>query len=143
MTRRVQRPVALSLLERFVPDSAPLAGDLLEEFQAGRSNLWLWWQVIGAIAVAWSRRGREIRPLRLSELQPADAAERTRRLMLRFRAVNITASPIHAIGGLGLLVIAMVVWPAWPLVLAFLTVGLIGGGIAAFVLIERRSGARN
>jgi hypothetical protein len=139
MTRRTPPRLPLELLERYVPDSAPLSGDLQEEFHHGRSRLWLWWQVAGAVACAAARGRWEIRPLRLTETQPADAVERSRRLMLRFRAVNITASPIHAIGGLGLLVIAMVVWPAWPLVLAFLTVTLIGGGLAAFVLIERRS----
>jgi hypothetical protein len=95
--------------------------------------------VIGAVVVALTRRPSEIRPLRLADAQPADAVERTRRVLLHFRTVNLAASPVRMIGGLGLLVLALVVWPAWPLVVTFLTVGLLGGGIAAFILIERRS----
>ena len=139
MTRRLPPRFALMLLDRLTPDDAPLAGDVIEEFQRGRSRWWLWWQVMGALLVALTRRPSEIRPLRLSEAQPAEAVERTRRLMIHFRNVNLAASPVRAIGGLGLLVIALMVWPAWPLVVTFLTLGLLGGGMAAFVLIERRS----
>ncbi len=33
----------------------PLAGDLLEEFRAGRSSGWYWRQIISAIAIGWAR----------------------------------------------------------------------------------------
>ncbi len=49
----------------------------------------------------------DIRPLRLVDAQPIEALERARRLALRFKPVNITASPIHGIGGLGLVILAM------------------------------------
>ena len=64
--------LALALLGRFVPDSEPLAGDLVEQFE-GRSTLWFWVQVLAAIAAARRVRTAEIRPLHLVELQPADA----------------------------------------------------------------------
>jgi hypothetical protein len=59
--------------------------------------------------------------------------DRTRRLRLRFPPVNLTASPIHGVGGLGLLVLALLVTlvapVAWWMVLA-----PIGGGIALGIL---------
>ena len=98
--------LALALLERFVPDSEPLAGDLIEEFERRQSVLWFWWQVLGAVAAAWFAGDAEIRPLRLVDLQPVEALERTRRWCLRFRPVNMSASPVAGVGGLGLVVLA-------------------------------------
>jgi hypothetical protein len=49
MTPRPPR-FAVALLERFVPDNEPLAGDLLEEWHQ-RSNVWFWRQVLFTIFV--------------------------------------------------------------------------------------------
>ena len=118
---------ALALLERFVSDSEPLAGDLLEEFEARPSRVRFWVQVMAAIALAWGARSGEIRPLRLVDLQPADAVERSRRLSLRFPSVNPGASPAGGVGGLGLVILAcLVTWArptAWWLLLASVLVG--------------------
>ena len=48
--------LALALLDRFVPDSEPLAGDLVEQFDARPSAVWFWVQVLAAIATAGERR---------------------------------------------------------------------------------------
>jgi hypothetical protein len=43
------------MLERLVPSNPALAGDLVEEYQHGRSSAWYWRQVLTAILVgAWS-----------------------------------------------------------------------------------------
>ena len=44
--------LATWLLERFLPESAPLMGDLIEAFKQGRSSGWYWRQVIVAILIA-------------------------------------------------------------------------------------------
>jgi hypothetical protein len=93
--------LALALLERFVPDSAPLAGDLVEDFDR-RTSSWFWWQVLTAIATASFAHTVEIRPLRLVDLQPADAVERTRIMSLRLRPINLSGGPLSDVGGLGL-----------------------------------------
>jgi hypothetical protein len=56
---RTPEPPSLAtwMLDRFVPgkrDEA-LAGDLLEEFRAGRTGRWYWRQVVSAIAIALIR----------------------------------------------------------------------------------------
>jgi hypothetical protein len=131
MTRSDPPRLPLALLERFVPDSAPLAGDLIEDFQRRRSAAWLWWQVLTAIASAAVERPAEIRPLRLVDLQPADALERSRRMSIRFRSVNLSASPLPDAGGLGLLVLALlvtvVVPQAWWALLASALAGILLG----------------
>ena len=43
--------VATALLHRLGPQDDPLAGDLLEDYRSGRSRLWYWRQVLGAIVL--------------------------------------------------------------------------------------------
>ncbi len=139
-----QRPprLALALLERFVADSEPLAGDLVEQFGHRPSALWFWVQVLAAIAAAGTAASVEIRPLRLVDLQPADAAERTRRWILRFPAVNLSASPVSGIGGLGLAIFAglttRVVPGAWWVLLAS---ACAGSALGLAMIAARRENA--
>ena len=134
MTGRRPPRLALALLEHFVPDNPALAGDLIEELEAGRSRAWFWWQVVGAVTLAVSTPAAEIRPLRLVELQPADAQERSRRVLLRPAHVNPSGSPVSTVGGLGLIVLGFlvsIVSPgAW-----WLVGGSVLAGIALGVLL--------
>jgi hypothetical protein len=142
MTTRHHAPrFALALLDYFVPDSGPLAGDLVEEFDRRQSRAWFWWQVLTAIATALVQRPVEIRPLRLVDLQPADAVERARMLDLRVRRVNLSASPISGVGGLGLLALAglvtLVVPGAWWALLASILAGVLLGLV--LIAMHRKS----
>jgi hypothetical protein len=147
MTRHRVPRLALALLERLVPDSAPLAGDLVEELERRRSRVWFWWQVLAAIATTRLQRSGEIRPLRLVEFQPADAVERSRKWSVRFRPVNLAASPLPDVGGLGLVVLGFLLTSlapgAWWLLLASTVPGaLLGIAIIAIHAksLERRAG---
>lgn len=130
MPRHAPR-LALALLERFVPDGEPLAGDLVEELERRRSTAWFWFQVLAAIATASLARRGEIRPLRLVDLQPAEAVERARRASIRFNRVNLSASPVSDVGGLGLVVlgslVTIVMPAAWWLLLASALAGVLLG----------------
>jgi hypothetical protein len=148
MTRRHAPRLALALLERFDPDGAPLAGDLVEEFARRQSVAWFWWQVLAAIAIASFNRPAEIRPLQLVDLQPADAVERSRTIRLRTRRVNLSASPLSGVGGLGLLVLAFhitaVAPGAWWVLLASALAGvLIGITLIAMHAKSPTGAARN
>lgn len=114
MTRRPAPRLPIALLEWVVPSSGPLAGDLVEEFDRRQSVAWLWWQVIAAIAALLFEQPVEIRPLHLVDGQPLDAMERTRDWNRRFRNVNLSASPIPGVGGLGLLVLCVLVTMVMP-----------------------------
>jgi hypothetical protein len=48
MTRQQPSRLALRILDSGVGNDA-LKGDLIEEYESGRSQLWLWWQVLGAV----------------------------------------------------------------------------------------------
>ena len=138
MTRRPAPRTPIALLEWLVPDSGPLAGDLVEEFDRRQSVVWLWWQVLAAIAALFVEQSVEIRPLRLVDEQPIDAMERTSQWNRRFRNINLTASPVPGVGGLGLLVLCVLV----TLVMPGAWWGLLGSTVAGvalgFALIARR-----
>lgn len=141
MTRRHAPRTPIALLEWLVPDSGPLAGDLVEEFDRRQSVVWLWWQVLVAIAALFFEEPVEIRPLRLVDEQPIDAMKRTDRWNRRVRTVNLAASPIPGVGGLGLLVLCFLV----TLVMPGAWWGLLGSTIAGvalgWALIARRDPA--
>ena len=128
--------LALALLERFVPDSEPLAGDLVEEFEARPSSMWFWSQVLAAIAIAWWSRDGEIRPLRLVEVQPADAIERSRQLSLRFPPVNL--SPMGGVGGPGLVMLVCFVTRVMPNAWWPLLASAVAGVVLGAVIIAAR-----
>jgi hypothetical protein len=140
MSDRHPPRLALALLERFVPDSEPLAGDLVEQFEGRPSAVWFWVQVLAAIAAEWGARSGEIRPLRLVDLQPADAIERARRMSLRFPSVNLGASPVTGAGGLALAILACLVSrdmpTAWWLLLASALAGCALGVVMIVVRDE-------
>jgi len=140
MTRRHAPRLALALLERLVPDSEPLAGDLVEQFESRQSFGWFWWQVLAAIATASFARRVEIRPLRLMDLQPADALERSRRMNLRFPAVNLSASPVSGVGGLGLVIFASLVTVVMPAAWWLLFASALAGVVLAVIIISMRGG---
>ncbi|RPJ69216.1 MAG: hypothetical protein EHM24_19240 [Acidobacteria bacterium] len=143
MTTRRPPRLALAVLDRWLPDSSPLAGDLTEEFERGRSRRWFWWQVLAALGIAAFRRSDEIRPLRLVDLQPVDAQERSRRRLLRFEPVPLTGTGLPGIGGLGVVALALLVTLLAP-VLWFALVASMLAGIALGVVIiawhRRRAG---
>lgn len=131
MTKRQPPRFALALLERLVPGSDALAGDLIEDYAHRPSRLRVWREVLMSIATAWFERYDEIRPLRLVDLQPLDAIERTRRIARHSEPVNITASPLAGISGgtfAVLLLLMTAVMPAmWWLVGASIAAGTVLG----------------
>jgi predicted lysophospholipase L1 biosynthesis ABC-type transport system permease subunit len=139
MTHRAPPTRPLALLERFVSDSDPLAGDLLEEFRQRQSSAWLWLQALAAIAIHLLTRSHTIRPLRLLETQPPDAVERSQRLYHRDRSINLGASPLSSVGGLGLVSLAALLTRVAPHAWLVLLVGAIAGLSSGIVIIATRS----
>ena len=126
--------LAVALLHRLVPDNDPLVGDLLEEFESRRrSALWFWRQALVAVALAPAYRFRERRPLRLGLTESTHVPTTSRQLPSR---VNLTASPVAWVGGLGLLALCVLMavmtpWVVWVL-LFLLTAGVLSGVVVVF-----------
>ncbi|HEY1305636.1 MAG TPA: TIGR03435 family protein [Vicinamibacterales bacterium] len=132
---------AIAVLERLVPDSDALAGDLLEEFNCRRSLTWLGLQVLSAATTAYLHRSDEIRPLKLVDLQPVDAIERSRRLTMQTMQAPVTPSPLHGVGGVTLAVVVVVLAEVASLLWWVVLASIIAGTILGVLLIRRhRSG---
>ena len=141
MTTRHPPRVALWLLNRILPAGDPLTGDLVEEFGRRGSRLWFWRQTAGAVLARRERNRLPVAPLGLTD-EPVDGLSTVDR---HIRTVNLTASPIHGIGGLGLVALATLVSimspGSWLVALVILLTGLLFGGVLAYVR-GRRLGAR-
>ena len=134
MTRRDPPRLALALLERLVPGSVFMVGDLIEEYRRRPSRWRVWREVLAAIAFAWTDRDAEIRPLRLVDLQPEDAVERTRRIG-RLEPINMTASPVAGTGGLAIGVLALLMTLVMPAAWWLLAIAVIAGIALGAVMI--------
>ena len=121
MTRAGPPRLAVALLRRFLPDNEALAGDLLERYEVTHSRLWFWREVLAAIVIrALQQRDRD-RPLP--------------------RHVNLTASPLPGIGGLGLVALLVLVRVVSHGLLWWIALPAISGGVAlgvTLVLLRRR-----
>jgi hypothetical protein len=139
MTVRQPPRLALALLERVVPGSASMAGDLVEEYRRRPSRWRVWREVLAAIAIAWRERDDEIRPLRLVDLQPTDAVERTRRIALRLEPINLIASPLAGTGGLTTAVLVLIMTFVMPGAWWLIAIGLFAGvGLGAVLIAVHR-----
>jgi hypothetical protein len=140
MTPKQPPRLPLALLHRFLGDNEPLVGDLIEEFQARRSRLWFWRQAIMAVLIHAGIPRDDAHPLRLADGQIGAFGPESVKYELRVRRVNLTASPIAGIGGLGVVVLVVlmtVVAPqAWWIVAASVAGGVLLG--FAMVIISRR-----
>ena len=138
--------LAVALLHRYLHDNEPLAGDLLEGFAARQSRLWFWRQVLLAIVIHSFQQRDEERPLGLTgpSFVPAD---RGRNVLPR--RINLTASPLPGVGGLGLVALSVLVtlvrpeawWIFLPAILGGVALGLTMAIIRRRAVLSGRSSA--
>lgn len=117
--------LAVALLHRFLHDNEPLAGDLLEGFAHRQSRLWFWRQVLFAIVLHSFQQRDEERPLGLAEHLSFSPVERARRV--ERRRINLTASPLPDVGGLGLVAFGVLVAVVRPEMLWIFPPAILGG----------------
>jgi hypothetical protein len=85
MSARHPSCIALAVFDCFIYDNDPLRGDLIEEFEVRQSQLWLWRQVLSAVAHRPWPQGAKLRgELQLGILSAAMLG------LLAFQAVFVT-----------------------------------------------------
>ena len=134
MTSRRPPRLIEALLRRLPADREPLIGDLLEEFQQGRSAPWLWRQVLSASALDLLRpRG----PLTLG----LDGTVRRDATPPAPRMIGVGGIGSRHVGGLGVLALAVLMATVAPQIWWLLVAAIAGGAAfgAVLVLIRRRS----
>jgi hypothetical protein len=129
--------VALALLRAAAADDEPLAGDLLEEFHAGRSRRWFWRQVLRAVVTAGVRRRRRVSPI-LGLNQSPMVRPDMRLPLLDPATINLSGIKVRGIGGLGLIAIVGLVTVVMPAAWLLLVIGLVGGVVLGAIKVVRR-----
>lgn len=131
--------LAVALLRRFVDDNEPLIGDLLEGFAIRQSRLWFWRQALLAIAIRSFQPRDEEHPLGLAE--PSSFVPATRQRNAGPRRINLTASPLPDVGGLGLVAFGVLVAMVRPEVWWIFLPAILGGAAIglAMTVIRRRA----
>jgi hypothetical protein len=124
------------LLCRLAPRNEPLAGDLVEQYRAGRSVVWLWSQLLYAIAMGSFRQPRVPVALNLTPIDPI-VAEWLASRKLRPRRVNLS-SPVEGVGGLGLMMMGLLLSTVVPEVWWFVIGGIVCGLALGLTLAYRR-----
>lgn len=128
--------LALRLLTRLAHRNEPLAGDLLEHFRTGRSVLWLWSQIVLAVALGSFRQSRAPVALNLTPIDPIVAEWLVSR-KLTPRRVTLS-SPVEGVGGLGMMMMGFLLSTVVPDVWWFVMGGVVSGVALGMTLAYRR-----
>lgn len=126
--------LALALLQRAAGDNEALVGDVLEQFAARPSRLWFWRQALLAVVVSLRRRDVDKRPLHLVDDAWGRAADE-KPARIQPKRINLSASPLPDVGGLGLLILVVIVTMARPEAWWMLLSAVLGGTVVGVVLV--------
>lgn len=138
MRNSLSTRVALSLLQRLAHRNEPLAGDLLEEFQRRQSALWLWAQLLLAIALGSFRQLRAPVALNLTPIDPIVAQwQMDRKLGIR-KKVNLTGTSIEGVGGLSAVILGFLLSTVVPDVWWFVFGGITCGAALGTAMVYKR-----
>ena len=127
MNRTLASRLALSVLHLLAERNEPLAGDLLEEFQRGRSALWLWLQLLLALMLGSFRQRRVPVALNLTPIDPVVAEWLMDRALGTRRKVTPSGSPVEGIGGISLMILGFLMSTVVPDVWWFVVGGIASG----------------
>lgn len=127
--------LALVVLRALRVDDESLVGDLVEEYGARRSHLWLWREVLGAVLAGPEGR-RRTGPLGLCDARFAQSFLRP--APRREPRINLSGGPVPGIGGLSIVALVFHVALVSPQLLWLPVLGLIAGSLVAVALYVRR-----
>jgi hypothetical protein len=138
MNRSQPSSLVLALLRFVESENEALAGDLAEEWRAGRSRTWLWRQLARAVfLVAWRKRTSEETVIRLVSATPFDRPDRAFDL-IDPATMNLRGFRVRGVGGGGLLGIVMLTTFVLPQAWFVVLTGIVGGVAIGVALIVRR-----
>lgn len=138
MNRTQPSSLVRALLRLIESDNEALAGDLSEEWRAGRSGTWLWRQLTRAVlTTAWRRGTTADAPLRPVPAESFDRPGRTFDL-IDPATMNLRGFRVRGVGGGGLLGIVMLITIVLPQAWFVVAAGIGGGVLIGLAMIVRR-----
>jgi hypothetical protein len=139
MTRLEPPTLATALLHRLALDNEPLAGDLVEEFQRRRSRLWLWRQLIVALAMQALYAPHPPVALNLTPVDPVVAEWLMSKKLDKKKTVNLTGTGVEGIGGLTMVILGFMMATVIPAIWWFVFGGILAGFALGVVKLRSRS----
>jgi hypothetical protein len=130
--------LALAVLNRFAHRNGPLAGDLLEQFRTGRSAVWLWAQLLLAIAMGSFRQARTPVALNLTPIDPVVAEWLIERRLGVRKTVNLTGTPIEGVGGISAVILGFLLSTVVPDIWWFVVGGIVCGAMLGTAMVIAR-----
>ena len=140
MTNSLLARLALAVVRRIAHRNEPLAGDLIEECQRRQSGLWLWGQLLAALAMGAFRQPRAPVALNLTGVDPVVAEWLMDRALGSRRRINLTGTPVEGVVGLTLMMLGFLMSTVVPSMWWFVFGGIVAGvGLGTAKVISRRS----
>ena len=138
MNRSQPSSLVLALLRFVESENESLAGDLIEEWRAGRSRTWFWKQLVQATFVtAWRRRTSEAEAMRPVPTAPFERPGQ-RFDLIDPATMNLRGFRVRGVGGGGLLGIVMLITIVLPQAWFVVFGGVAGGVVIGVAMIARR-----
>ena len=128
--------LALYVLRTLGVDDESLVGDIVEDFGARRSHLWLWRQVLGAILAGPEASRRRTSPLGICDARFAQSVLRP--TPRREPRIDLSGGPVPGIGGLSIVALVFHVALVSPQLLWLPVFGLAAGSLVGVALVVRR-----
>lgn len=141
MTGPTPPRLARTLLNRLALDNEPLAGDLLEEFRRRQSKVWLWRQVIAALAMQALYAPHPPVSLNLEPVDPVVAEWLMSKRLYKRKRVNLTGTGVEGIGGLTLVMLSVMMTTVIPAIWWFVFGGITAGVALGVVKLRTRTTA--
>lgn len=137
MTRNQPSSLTRSILRFVESGNEALAGDLAEEWRAGRSRRWLWSQLARAVvATALQNRASAATARRAMAIGSGPADDRFR--LIDPATMNLRGMRVAGVGGGGLLGVVMLITIVMPQAWFVVVAGMAGGALIALTTIVRR-----
>lgn len=128
--------LALWLLGHLAHRNEPLAGDLVEQFRTRPCAIWLWSQLLMAIAIGSFRQPRVPAALNLTQLDPVVLEWLVSRKLTPRRVTM--SSPVEGVGGLAMMLMGFLLSTVVPDVWYFVMGGIVCGVALGMTLAYRR-----
>ncbi|HJQ63761.1 MAG TPA: hypothetical protein VJ834_12945 [Burkholderiales bacterium] len=136
MTTAQPHRLAMALINRLALDNEALAGDLLEEFRSGRSQLWLWSQLACAFARQTFYAPHPPVALNLTPIDPVVAEWLMEKRLYKRRTVHLTGTQVEGIGGLTMVILGFMVTSVIPAIWWFVLGGLVAGVVCGVAMVN-------
>jgi hypothetical protein len=127
---------AHTLIGKLALDNEALAGDLVEEFRRRQSRVWLWRQLIAALAMQALYAPHPPVGLNLTPTDPVVAEWLMSKRLYKRKTINLTGSGVEGIGGLTMVMLGVMMSTVVPAIWWFVFGGIVAGIAVGLAMVK-------